>query len=189
MRTLSGVDVPDQRPPHPPTRLTRAATTGDTVTVACKLPHGVILRVFEWEEFDEPMRDGTIRRGRRGRPIDDQQFTIRGTWVGSAGQAYHAHNSAVAELLPGGFALTQGVPKELWDLWHEQNRHSALVKNKIIFAHATHTTMQTEAAGFRDVKSGLEPLDPARPGERMPGGMDRRLKMDILQVDDATSSR
>jgi hypothetical protein len=157
--------------------------------VACKLPHGVILRIFDFEEFDEPMRDGTTRRSTRARPIPDLQFTVRGTWLGSAGQAYNERNGAVAELLPGGYALTMGCPKDIWDRWHEQNKASLLVQNKIIFAHATHSTVSGEAAKLRAVQSGLEPLDRSKPAARMPGGVDRRLRIGELEKDDGTAPR
>jgi hypothetical protein len=189
MSTSDDLGLPQQPAPTPATRISRPVTTGDTVTVACKLPHGVILRVFDWEEFDEPMRDGTIRRGRRGKLIPDLQFTVRGTWLGSAGQAYNERNGAVAELLPGGYALTTGCPKEIWDRWHDQNEMSLLVQNKIIFAHATHSTVSIESAKLRAVTSGLEPLDRGKPAERMPGGVDRRVKIGELEKDDGTAPR
>jgi hypothetical protein len=33
----------------------------------------------------------------------------------------------------------------------------------------------------RKVKSGLEPINQDNPAERMPGGVDRRLRMSVLQ--------
>jgi len=164
-------------------------TTGETVTIACKLPHGLVLRVFAWEEFDEPMRDGSFKRSKRARPIETMEYTVRGTWTASAGQAYARNNNAVTDLLPGGYALTYGVPKDTWDLWYEQNRHSALVRNNIIFAQLTHVKATEQSKELRSVKSGLEPLDPDKPGERMPGGVDRRLRLGILETGEGTSPR
>lgn len=172
----------DNTIPRPAQPLSRPATTGDTVTVACKMPHGLLLRIFDWEDFDEPMRDGTMRQGRRARDTGEH-FTVRGTWTASAGQAYMPQNTAVAELLPGGYALTSGVPKDFWDRWYEQNKHSSLVRERVIFAYASHTTVTEEAAKLRAVQSGLEPLDRANPGARMPGGVDRRLRIGVLDTD------
>ena len=167
---------------------TAPATTGETVMVACKLPHGVLLRIFDWQEYDEQQRDGTVKRAKRAIPLETE-FVVRGPWVASAGQAYNRANSAVAELLPGGYALTHGCPKDLWDRWYDQNRMTALVRNKIIFAHASQPTVNEEACGLRQVKSGMEPLDPRNPAERMPGGVDRRLRLGILEQGEGTTPR
>ena len=165
------------------------ATSGETVTVACKLPHGVRLRVYAWEEFDEPMRDGSYKKSKRARPIEHMDYVVRGTWSASAGQAYARNNNAVTDLLPGGYALTYGVPKETWDLWYEQNRNSALVKNNIVFAQLTHTKATEQSKELQIVKSGLEPLNPDKPAERMPGGVDRRLRLGILETGEGTAPR
>lgn len=172
-------DTPTPTLSRPATRASAPATTGDTVTVACKMPHGLILRIFDWEDFDEPMRDGTMRTGKRARDTGEH-FTLRGTWTASAGQAYMPNNPAIAELLPGGYALTPGVPKDLWEKWYEQNRESAIVRERIVFAHAVHHTVVSEATQMRQVVTGLEPLDRANPAARMPGGVDRRLRIGIL---------
>jgi hypothetical protein len=182
----------DRNPDWRPNRFTRGdrpVTTGETVTVACKLPHGIVLRVFDWEEFDEPMRDGSLKRSRRAIPIEAMEFTVRGTWTASAGQAYAKNNAAVQDLLPGGYALTHGVPKQTWDLWYQQNRNEALVKNKIVFAYSSHQTVTEEAQKLRAVKSGMEPLDPQKPAERLPGGVDRRLRLGILETGEGTAPR
>jgi len=34
----------------------------------------------------------------------------------------------------GGFALTPGVPKEVWDAWYKANENSHIVKEGLIFA-------------------------------------------------------
>jgi hypothetical protein len=184
--TNGGGAPPIPKPPDPVVKVSRPATSGDTVTVACKLPHGVILRIFRWEEFEEQMRDGTYKTSKIGRPQEGREFVVRGTWAASAGQAYNVNNSAVAELLPGGYALTHGCPKDLWDEWFVQNMRSLLVRNKIVFAHSAQSAATEQARELRSVKSGMEPLDPQRPAERMPGGVDRRLRMGILDRNEST---
>lgn len=180
-------DIPQAPSPRPAIPTSKPETTGDTVTVACKLPHGIVLRVFGFDEIDEPMRDGSWKKIKRPRPLEGLTFTVRGTWAGSAGQAFHRNNSSVAELLPGGYALTQGCPKHIWEQWYAQNQRSMIVRNKIVFAHASHSTIQHEARTFREVRTGMEPLDPSKPGERMPGGVDRRLRIGQITHDEGTS--
>ena len=187
-------ELPAPAPPSPAIRNDSPVTTGATVTVACKLPHGLILRIFEMEEYQEPMRDGSWKTMERAREIPDKRFVVRGTWVGSAGQAYARGNSAVAELLPGGYAITHGCPKELWDIWHKQNKESMLVKNRVIFAHPDHASVTQSAQSNRDVTSGMEPIHPDNPGERLgrpaatpPGARLRAIGR--LETDEGTSPR
>jgi hypothetical protein len=137
------------------------------------------LRVFAWHNYQEPQRDGTFREARRAIPIEGMQFVVRGPWVATAGQAYNNSNSAVAELLPGGFALTEGCPTDIWEGWLEQNKGSDLVKNKIVFAHRDRNAVIQEVRTRSAIMSGLEPLDRANPGAKM-GGIDRRLRLDVL---------
>jgi hypothetical protein len=192
MRGSLGVDLPPGPAPNPavqPTRLSRPTRSGDTVTVACKLPHGLILRCFREEKFMEPTQTGA-RETTRFMPIDEMQFTIRGTWVGSAGQAFAKNNPSVAELLPGGYALTHGVPREIWDNWYAANKKSQIVRNKVVFAYGSESGASDAARQLRGVKSGLEPLDPDRPADRLPGGVDRRLRVSMLKQDEeGTSAR
>jgi hypothetical protein len=182
------VELPPPPVPHPAVTADDPVRTGETVTVACKLPAGLILRCFEWEKFKESTRDG-LQDSKRAREKPEMRFVVRGTWVGSAGQAFARNNPAVAELLPGGFALTPGCPKEIWDLWFEQNKESALVKNRVIFAHPEHASVVKSAQDHRAVTSGLEPVHPDNPGERL-GGVDRRLRaVGQLVNDEGTTPR
>jgi hypothetical protein len=164
------------------------ATTGETVTVACKLPNGLLLRIFEKQKYMEPTQSGAMKETDVWVAIPGRQYAVRGPWAASAGQAYNRNNGAVAELLPGGFGLTHGVPKDIWDEWYAQNKNTALVRKGIIFASPGMQAATIEAKQARAVKSGLEPLDPDRPAERMPGGVDRRLRMSILQEGEAGTS-
>ena len=178
----SGQELPPPPEPTPAVRYSRPRTTGETVAVACKLPGGLLLRVFDPFEYEDPQRDGSTKTVKSWRPVPDQQFAIRGPWVASAGQAYNRTNSAVAELLPGGYAITYGVPKELWDKWLHQNKTTNLVKKRIVFAMPSLQAATEEARKpeNRAVKSGMEPVDPDNPAQRMPGG-DRRVRISILQ--------
>jgi hypothetical protein len=167
--------------PTPATPVSRPTRTGDTVCVACKLPSGIILRIFVWETYAEPRRDGTVNReARRAIPVPGvEPFVIKGVWAASAGQGYNANNGAVADLLPGGYAITDGVPKDIWDKWLDQNKASRLVVNHIIFAHKDRPSLIQEVRKHSAILCGMEPLDRANPGARM-GGIDRRLRIGVL---------
>jgi hypothetical protein len=178
---MSGQQLPPPPEPRPAVRYSRPVETGQTVCVACKLPGGVLLRVFEPYTRMDPQQDGTAKPVKEWRAIPDLKFSVKGPWVASAGQAFMPQNSAVAQLLPGGFAITYGVPKDLWDRWLDQNKETNLVRKGIIFAAPSMMAATEEAKKARDVKSGLEPVDPNNPATRMPGGVDRRLRVSILQ--------
>jgi hypothetical protein len=159
--------------------MSRPATTGDLMIVACKLPGGLILRWFDTVDSMEPQRDGTSKPIRISQEDPEKRWIVRGTMVASAGQAF-VNPLAASELLPGGYALTHGVPKEVWDHWLETNRHTNLVRNKVVFAYPDMSTAQEVSVEHKAVKSGLEPIDRNNPGEKM-GRIDRRLKLGILE--------
>jgi hypothetical protein len=126
-------------------------TSGETVTVSCKLPNGLVLRVFRTIEVDVPVMGGGVRKETKNEPLADV-YTVHG-WS-------HAQNSAPHCTIIGGYALTGNIPKGHWDLWLSQNKNSAMVKNGLIFAHATVASAKDQAKDGRTVRSGLERLDP-----------------------------
>jgi hypothetical protein len=187
----SGQQLPPPPEPTPVIRYSRPRSTGATVAVACKLPGGLLLRIFAPFEYEDPQRDGSTKTVKSWRPIPGEQFALKGTWVATAGQAYQKTNSAVAELLPGGYAITYGVPRAIWDRWYEQNRNTPLVQKRIVFAASSlqQATVDAKTEESRKVKSGLEPVDPEDPARRMPGGVDRRLRMSMLTEGEGTTPR
>lgn len=131
-----------------------------TVTVACKLPHGVELRIFDMIDAVEPTRDG-------GKPIKvaqprPQTFIVRG--------ASYPEGGAMPPIA-GGFALTSGIPKEFWDKWLEDNAKSDMVRNGMIFAHSSSRNVEAEAREKEKQSSGAERLDPnGKVGSRVTKG-------------------
>ena len=101
---------------------------GETVTVACKLPHGLKLRVFTETMRPESVMGGGTREVKVWDEIPDVSFTVFGN--------SHPQNKAPKCLIVGDYALTPNCPKELWDLWLQQNKDSDVVRNGLIFAHA-----------------------------------------------------
>lgn len=64
----------------------------------------------------------------------------------------------------GGFGITQGVDEAWFNAWWTANIDTPLVKNEIIFAN-TPAKVADEATEKKSVKTGLEPVDPDKPGE------------------------
>lgn len=84
------------------------------------------------------------RRDRKGNPIGDS-FTVKGM------NAKH---------IIGGYALTDNVPTEFMENWLKENKDHAAVKAGTIFMHGSLADARAHAKDGRDVKTGLEALDP-----------------------------
>lgn len=102
----------------------------ETVTVGCKLPHGLIL-------------DLTVP----GQP--PRRVRIRG------------RNAA---RIIGGYGITPGVPKAFWDEWRKKNAALPFVKNELIFAEADAASARDHAKDNEKLTTGLEAIDPNKPG-------------------------
>lgn len=124
-------------------------TTGETVTVALKHPTGIILEVFE--QTKQPVPDGV------GRLRDETIWRSTGKQYPLNGNRLPFGKLPTFPIV-GGYALTKGIPKEIWETWAEQHKDSDLVKNELIGARPT---MQEAADWARErgsTKSGMEPL-------------------------------
>ena len=158
-------------PKHkPPVATTKTGHAGQKVTVACKVPNGIVIRAFEWKEEYVPVFGGGVKLEKVARPTGDQVLI-------------HGPATAFGEqpkvLVVGGYALTPNVDAELWEIWLEQNKNSDLVKKNQVTAYE-----RDGAAGFAkehaSTRSGLEPVNPGivkdkdgkeRPADvRMPRG-------------------
>jgi len=131
--------------------VTNESNSTATVTVACKLPHGLILRVFRKVERQMPVMGGGFRTESVHEPLE-QTYTVYG-WS-------HPQNAAPHCTIVGGYAMTPGIPKEHWDLWMSQNKHSDMVKNQMIFAYDSMAKATGESKDRAGVKSNIERLDP-----------------------------
>jgi hypothetical protein len=140
------------------------ATSTETVTVACKLPQGLILRVFTMEEVDVQMLNGPPKKVRQANQESARRFVVNGF--------AHAQNRApnyevVGPVITfadgtgeGGYALTEGCPKDLWEAWLDQNKTSMMVRNGLIFALPKRDDARAKGLEQQAIKSGLERLDP-----------------------------
>jgi len=142
--------------PSPP------ATGTATVTVACKLPNGLILRGFRWCDETEVGPTGS-RQVRVCRAIEGESFTV----AGNGGIGFMASNlvDLMGRHVPGGFGITHGVPKDLWENWLEFNKDTELVRTGLIFALPSESDVAIEARSREPLRSGLEPIDPIDHGK------------------------
>lgn len=126
----------------------------DTVYVGCKMPNGLILQNFAFEEVREAVPQGfrdvpMARRLPEAYRLNGVSLTHEQRMTGDVGYA-----------IVSGAAITPGVPREFWERWLEANKASELVKNHIVFAHREEASVRRMAKEYAAQKTGLEPLDP-----------------------------
>ena len=146
----------------------RVSASAATVTVACKYPPGLDLRVFEMVEGEVPSPMGPHRTKvarQKGAAI-----RIHGTGT--------PPNVVRDDPLVAGYALTRDVPADFWALWLEQNADSDLVQQRLIFAYEAEKSTIDRAKRQRKegISSGMEGLDPKNPPKFTPPGF--RMKME-----------
>jgi len=128
-----------------------APQSSGTLTVACKLPNGLILRTFDMVDTHEqgPLQSRTVKMAR----YTGQSFKINGNSF--------AQNKApmFGQMENHGFALTHDVPADLWNKWLEQNKDAEIVQRGHIFAHGDGRSVRAEANEKKAEKTGLERLD------------------------------
>ena len=133
--------MPEQKP----------SSAGAKVTVACKLPHGLILRLFEMESANEPVMGGGYREVKRARQTGST-VRVNGNAVPFGVRPDHP--------IVAGYALTHGVDKDFFDEWMKQNRDSDIVKNHLVFAYERAESARDAAKDHAKQRSGLEPIEP-----------------------------
>jgi hypothetical protein len=121
------------------------------VSVACKVPNGLVLRVFKSRKEHQQVMGGGSREVEVNYQVGEG-FKVNGPKPLSAQPNF---------AMPGGYALTHNVPADVWESWLKANEDSVMVKNKQIFAAATSEAAAKMAVEHEEVKSNLEPLDPA----------------------------
>lgn len=147
---------------------------GGTISVACKLPCGIVLRVFQMVAQNEAINNGVGYRSINVARQIPGEFTIFGV--------AHAVDKAPKCRIVAGYALTPNVPAELFNAWLAQNKDSDVVRNNLIFAYESIDMAAGAAQERATLRSGLEPLmlegkDPRAPkGIRKDDGTDGARK-------------
>ncbi len=140
--------------PTPPPQKKKAAPRAadgyeETVTVACKMPNGMILQVCDLMDVPSPEPGRPHHTVKEWRPVGEK-VTINGPAV--------QFGDIPEYRIVAGYALTEGVPAQFWDRWLEQHKDDASVKNKLIFAHERTVHVVDMAKDHKSVQSGLQPL-------------------------------
>ncbi len=129
----------------------RPATGTDTVTVICKVPQGLLLQLHEPREITEVTMGGS-RTVKQFFPVGET-FKINGP--------AHAQNEGPRCRTVGGYAITEGVPKGVWDHWMAQTgKYHPAVINGLLRAFSDSPRATDAAKDGRKIKTGLERVNP-----------------------------
>jgi len=129
------------------------------VVVACKIPNGIWLQLQKSEERPVETRDGT---------------KMLNFWV-KGGKRYYINGPAYPvgqlpkgfprpPLIEGGYAITRGIPADVWEQWWEQNKLADYcvapdgAEHGMIFAYPDLDSVVDAAREQESLMSGLEPL-------------------------------
>lgn len=126
--------------------------SGDTVSIACKVPMGMILRVHKKVMMPQKTTDGLVR--------DVPEYHQFGKEYMVYGPS-HPQNAGPHCTIIGDYAITHGIPAEHWNLWFAQHRGDMMVINRMIFAYASNK-IAGAAKEHAELKSGLERLDSSK---------------------------
>lgn len=139
-----------------------------TVTVACKLPNGLFLDLMGEEEIEMmPSNSGPVKQVRR--QLLKRQF-VRGVAAERRLDRGDDNGKPIEhgglDIVQGGYGLTFDVDASFWDAWLAQNQNYPPVKNGLIFA-TTKDKAASRAREQEEIRSGLEPIDPEKPGRNL----------------------
>lgn len=123
-----------------------------TVTVACMLPHGLLLRLFRMVEAKE---------GGQGGFATIQKAELMGAPVKIGGYLKPNTSALIIPSQAPSFAFTDGIDKEFMTEWLKQNAGHDAVISGLIAAFDKRADAEAYARQFKGLKSGFEPMDPA----------------------------
>lgn len=142
------------------------------VTVALKMPAGLILSTFIMREINEATPVG-FRQVQKAFPSGRQQVRLNGyaTPVGM---------SPKCEVI-NGFAITKGVPADIWEQWLKDNIDSIMVERGIIYGDPDMDNVKRHCLEHDKLENGLQPINP-KGDIRMPGKIKAVSAMETAQI-------
>jgi hypothetical protein len=140
-----------------------------TVTVACKIPNGLILQTFIMEDHDEPLFGGGIRTVKRAVKTPHPPVKVNGPARFAGRDLPHD--------IKGGCGLTYGVDADFFAEWVRQNKDEPYVRNGLIFAQPSGKSAEIDSQIKDHLKrrSGLETLDPSNLPQEFRGKIEQAV--------------
>ncbi len=137
--------------------ISNMAISTETVSVACKIPHGFSCQLFEMKDVTYNTHQGahTVKEARPrlnhdGDPIEP--LRLKGF--------SHPQNRTSKHPIIGGYGITENVPKDFIEEWLKQNASLPAVKAGLIFVMKNLNEVGAKAKDFATKASNLERLDP-----------------------------
>lgn len=132
---------------------TENTTAGATVCVACKLPNGIEIMLYDMVDHNEPTSNG-YQTVKKARPRKGMKPIVLNGYE-------HKQNKAPKNQIQEGFGLTFNVPKAEFEEWVRVNAESDFIVNGLIFAQdGRRANIDVQVQEHRAVKSGFERIDP-----------------------------
>lgn len=174
---------PAAPPPAEETNKKVIHSARDTVTVACKVPNGIIIQNAVLIDAFEPVFGGGSRPIKKAEPSGPQ--------IHLNGPSRAPGADPEAKRVVGGYGLTHNVPRKEFELWLHNNAELDIVKKNLIFAHGDTDRAADQARDQKTFRSGLEPLNV---DGRKPGGsyIDPRMPKNVKKYkpdDESTDIR
>lgn len=93
---------------------------------------------------------------------EERTYVFNGT--GSLSIVHDAGESREKRPLKSGvFALTPGIPDEVWKDFLDKMSRTKMVRNGLIYSTSTMSGAKAEARERKDLQTKLEPIDPEHP--------------------------
>lgn len=146
-----------------PAAVMKPPRSGGTVTVACKLPNGLVLQTSTKTEVQEQMYGGGVRM------VDQWLRDPDGyTLYGPALSVETMQRGDIPFVSVSGFALTPNIPQDFWERWLEQHKHMDIVTKGLVFAFSKDEDVRAKARELAGLKTGMEPLNADDPASSSP---------------------
>lgn len=126
------------------------AISSTTVSIACKLPAGLVMQL----QREETRRDPAPNDGNRTVKVFAKygdKYTLNG---------FSRSPSLNPKLVVGGFAITSNIPKDFAEEWFKQNADFPPVKRGFVKMFSSDNMASGYASEHEKMKSGYEPTDP-----------------------------
>jgi hypothetical protein len=138
-------------------------TGTETVTIGCKWPNGIVMRLYDVIEETINVNGSMVKEKRAILREDCPEFVLNGFSI-DLGQM--AGGIPPEHAIVGGFGLTFGIPKDFAEEWFKQNSQLAAVKSGLIFMEDSENRARGHAREYAKLQSGVQPIDPSNPAER-----------------------
>lgn len=136
-----------------------------TVTVACSLPHGFQLQLQERVLIPAPSREDANRKEQISRHVG-VPITINGP---ARNRDPKRMMDGTGVLVAGGYALTPGVDKDIWEKFAAQMAEWPPIATGQVFARERDDHARGQARAGDAGPSGFEPFNPKEPPAEFAG--------------------